>query len=170
VTRFSNAPRTISYCAGRDDAREPLFTAERVDHPFPKQLVADMRALAANEHCSFFAVVLGGLSILLARAPRQDRFVLALPFADQPTIGQPNLVGHCVTLLPFLAEIRESESLSSFLDRVQTQIAEIHDHRSSNLLDLLHDLHRVTPAKGISPTSVGLTDTKSFELQSSLAG
>lgn len=139
------------------------FTAERVDHPFPKQLVADLRALATDEHCSFFAVVLGGLSILLARASQQDRFVLALPFADQPTIGQPGLVGHCVTLLPFLAEFRESESVSSFLNRVQTQIAEIHDHRSFNLLDLLLDLHRVTPAKGISPTSVGLTNIKRFE-------
>ena len=149
----TNRPRTSQ----RD------FTAERVDHPFAQSLVVDMRKLATDQSCSLFAVVLSGLAILLARLARQNRFVLAIPFADQPTIGQPGLVGHCVSLLPFFAELRDRETIAAFLQRVQIQLGEVHDHSSFNLLDLMQDLRGAVHTKGISPISVGLTNVRKFE-------
>jgi non-ribosomal peptide synthetase component F len=46
-----------------------------------------MRSLAADQKRSFFAVVLAGLAILLARVSRQSRFVLAIPFADNQLLA-----------------------------------------------------------------------------------
>src|SRR5208283_430237 len=80
-------------------ADHPL-SARRLDHPIPASVVQELRAVAAKQGCSFFAVVLGSLAILLARISRQRRFVIALPTAEQPAIGQPGLVGHAVNLPP----------------------------------------------------------------------
>jgi hypothetical protein len=139
------------------------FSAERLDYTVPDRLVSDMRRFARDHGSSFLSVVLSGLSILLGRIAQQDRFVLVLPFADQPAIGQTGLVGHCVSLLPFLVELHGDETIGSFIERVQSQLGEIENHRSFTLLNLMQDLRRAAPAQGISPIPVGLTSIRKFE-------
>lgn len=139
------------------------FGAKRLMHVIPQSATAEMKRFAAAQGCSFFSVVLSGLALLLARISQQDRFVLALPVADQPTIGQPGLVGHCVSLLPFLVELRRKETAGRFVQRIQEQLGEMHDHSAFNWLDLMRDLRRATAAQGISANSAGLTHTRKFE-------
>src|SRR2546430_4921040 len=91
------------------------FTARRLDRSVALPAVQGLRALGVKQGCSFFTVVLGALSILLARLSRERRFVIALPTAEQPVIGQPDLVGHCVSLLPFVVDLQEAETISDFL-------------------------------------------------------
>ena len=78
------------------------FLARHFEHPVPVEVVKNLRAFRAKQGCSFFAVLLSSTAILLARVSGQRRFVMALPTAEQPLIGQPGLVGHCVNLLPLL--------------------------------------------------------------------
>jgi thioesterase domain-containing protein/acyl carrier protein len=139
------------------------FSARRLDHPIPAPVVEKLRALGAQQGCSFFSVLLSSLAILLARVSRQRRFVIALPTAEQPGIGQPNLVGHCVNLLPFLVDLREGETVSFFLKRVQSELLTAQDHAIFTMVSLLEDLHPVVPALGVSPISVGLTNVKKFK-------
>jgi thioesterase domain-containing protein len=126
-------------------------------------LVAELRELAAKQGCSFFALTLGALSILMARVSRQPRFVLALPTAEQPVLGQPELVGHCVALLPFLVDLREEESIRDFLSRVQRDLGAAHDHSACTLVSLFDNLRQVHNVQGVSPVSAGLTSFKKFQ-------
>jgi malonyl CoA-acyl carrier protein transacylase/thioesterase domain-containing protein/acyl carrier protein len=139
------------------------FSARHLDHPIPALVVEKLRALGAKQGCSFFSVLLSSLAILLARVSRQRRFVIALPTAEQPVIGQPSLVGHCVNLLPFVVELREGETVSLFLKRVQSDLLTAQDHAIFTMVSLLEDLHPVIPALGISPISAGLTNVKKFK-------
>jgi amino acid adenylation domain-containing protein len=139
------------------------FTARRLDRSIPAPVVENLRALGANEGCSFFAVLLSSLAILLARISQQRRFVIALPTAEQPVIGQPGLVGHCVSLLPFVVGLREGEAVSAFLQRVQGELLAALDHANFTMVSLLEDLRPVVPALGISPISTGLTNVKKFK-------
>lgn len=139
------------------------FIARRLDHPIPSGLMQNLRELGANQGCSLFAVLLSSLAILLARISGQRRFVIALPTAEQPVIGQPGLVGHCVNLLPFAVELRAGEVLSAFLRRVQSDLLAAQTHAIFTLISLLGDLRPVVPALGISPISVGLTNVKKFK-------
>src|SRR5208337_1684897 len=138
------------------------FIARRADRTIPASIVEDLRAVGAKQGCSFFAVMLSCVAILLARISRQHRFVIALPTAEQPAIGQPGLVGHCVNLLPFVVELREGESASAFLKRVQNELLTAQDHAIFTMVSLLEDLHPVVPGLGVSPISAGLTNVKKF--------
>ena len=138
------------------------FSARRLDHSMPSSVLRDLRALAAKQGCSFFVVLLSSLAILLARISRQRRFVIALPTAEQPSIGQPGLVGHCVNLLPFAVEIREGETVGTFLARVQSDLLVAQEHAIFTMASLLEDLHPSVPALGISPISTGLTSVRKF--------
>jgi len=138
------------------------FRAQRLDHPVPASLVQSLRAAAAKQGCSFFAVLLGSLAVLLARISQQRRFVIALPTAEQPVIGQPGLVGHCVNLLPFAVELREGEGAGAFLGRIQDELLAAQDHAIYTMISLLEDVHPFIPAPGISSVSTGLTNIKKF--------
>ena len=139
------------------------FVARRLDRPVAASDVQELRALAAKQGCSFFVVLLSSLAVLLARVSQQRRFVIALPTAEQPDIGQPGLVGHCVNLLPFVVELREGEALGAFVRRIQAELLAAQDHAIFTMVSLLEDLHPVAPALGISPMSAGLTNVKKFK-------
>jgi amino acid adenylation domain-containing protein len=139
------------------------FRARRIDTAVSASIVQDLRATAAQQGCSFFAALLGSLAVLFARVSRQRRFVLALPTAEQPVLGQPGLAGHCVNLLPVAVELREGESISDFLKRVQTDLIAAQDHSGFTLVSLLEDLRPLSQSPGLSPIAAGFTNIKKFK-------
>ena len=118
--------------------------------------------MAAKHGCSFFTALVGSLSILFARVSRQRRFVIALPTAEQPVSGQPGLVGQCVNLLPLAVELRESESISAFFKRLQSDLVQAQEHSIYTLLSLLQDLRPPASFPGLSPISAGFTNIGRF--------
>jgi len=162
-TKFANGFPVLVLPTDHPRTSRRDFAACRLDRAVAVPVVQGLRTLAAKQGCSFFAVVLGALSILLARLSRQRRFVIALPTAEQPVIGQRDLVGHCVSLLPFVVELLEGETISAFLARVQRELGAAHDHAAFTLVSLLDDLRPVVPALGVSPISAGLTSVKKFQ-------
>ena len=138
------------------------FKARCSARPIPASVVQDLRALAAKQGSSFFAVLLSSLAILFARVSRQRRFVIALPAADQPVVGKPGLVGHCVNLLPFAVEVHDGEAFGDFLKRVQCDLLAAQDHASFTMVSLLDDLRPGANAIGLSPISAGFTSVKRF--------
>ena len=147
-----------------DHPRTPRrdFLARRFDQPIPSSVTSQLRALAARQGCSFFALLLSSVALLLARVSRQRRFVIALPTAEQPDFGQAGLVGHCVNLLPFRVELRENEDFAAFLKRVQRDLLAAHEQGSFTMVSLLRELHPPAPMPGISPIAAGLTNVKKF--------
>ncbi len=145
----------------RNSRRE--FVARRLDHHISPRVVENLRTLAARQGCSFFTILLGSFAILLARLSQQRRFVTALPTAEQPSIGQPGLVGHCVNLLPFPVEIRDDEAVCAFLLRLQRELLASQEHAIFTVASLLEDLHPVVPGPGVSLIATGLTNVKKFK-------
>ena len=139
------------------------FLARHLEHPVPAEVVKNLRAFRAKQGCSFFAVLLSSTAILLARVSEQRRFVMALPTAEQPLIGQPGLVGHCVNLLPFAVDLRDGETVSAFVRRIQIELLASMDQSIFTLISLLEELRPRVPAIGISPISAGLTNIRKFK-------
>jgi len=108
-----------------------------------------LRALGVKQGCSFLhrssrcTVHLVGASF--PGAPVCDRPANA----EQPVIGQPDLVGHCVSLLPFVVDLQEAETISDFLARVQRELGAAHDHSAFTLVSLLQDLRPGVAVPGV---------------------
>ncbi len=138
------------------------YAAQRIVRTVPAKVVRELREFGKRNGCSLFVLTLSALSLLLARVSRQKRFVLALPSAEQPSLGQGDLVGHCVNLLPFIVDLRDSETVRELLARVQGELAMAHDHAAFSLVHLLRDLGSIETPPGVSPISAGLTSIKKF--------
>jgi len=141
------------------------YAAHRLARTIPASVVQKLREFGKKNGCSLFVMTLGALALLLARVSRQRRYVLALPSAEQPSFGQTDLVGHCVNLLPFLVDLREEETVRTYLARVQSELATAQDHTAFALVNLLEDLHSSSAPKGVAPVSAGLTSIKQFHPQ-----
>ena len=163
--KFANGFHALVLPTDRERPSRRQFAANHLERRISASLVHDLRKLAAEQGCSFFAVTLAALSLVLARISRQRSFVIALPTAEQPAVGQPNLVGHCVNMVPFAVELREGESASAFLARTNSDIAAAHDHAAFALVNLLEDLHPTKPAHGVVSISAGLTSVKKWNLK-----
>lgn len=133
--------------------------AIRVDRTIGAQIVDQLRGLASEQGCSLFAVNVAALAILLARVSGQGRFVLPLSTAEQPFLGKTDLVGHCVSLVPFLVELRAGEDVIALVRRIQGELAEAIDHLSFTTVNLLEDLASSGRTR-MSPVPVGLTGIK----------
>jgi amino acid adenylation domain-containing protein len=162
-SRFQDGFPVLTLPADHARTARREFAARRVDQPVSEAVVQNLRNLAAKQGCSLFAVLLSALAILLARVSGQRRFVIALPTAEQPSIGQPGLVGHCVNLLPFVVEFNEGELLSEFFARIQRELIAAQDHAIFNMARLLENLRPVVTALGSSAISAGLTNVKKFK-------
>jgi len=139
------------------------FAARRLDRAVAAPLVQKLRALGTEQGCSFFSVILAAWYVSLAGISRQRRFVIALPAAEQPMVGQPDLVGHCVSLLPFAVDLVEGESVRALIRRVQNELAEAQDHSAYNLINMREESRVTAPGHGVSSTGVALTNAKKFQ-------
>ena len=139
------------------------FGARRLDYHLSVGVIQNLRALRAKQGCSFFTVLLSSLAILFARISGQRHFVIALPIAEQPAIGQPGLVGHCVNLLPFAVELHEGESVYAFIRRVQSELLVTLENCAFTMISLLEELRPSISSIGISPIPAGLTNVKKFK-------
>lgn len=159
--KFANAVPALALPA--DFPRKPVreHRATRVDRLISTQLVEQVRAVAAEQGCSLFAVNVATLSILLARLSGQTRFILTLSIAEQPFLGQTQLVGHCVSLMPFLVELHPGEGVLALTRRVQQELAEAMDHLSFTTVNLMEELVPSSRTR-LSPIPVGLTGIKKF--------
>lgn len=160
--RFSSGFPALALPTDQPRPARRSYSARRLVRSIPASTVSRVRDFARKNGLSLFVFNLAALSVLLARASRQRQFVLALPSAEQPAFGQTDLVGHCVNLLPFIVDLRDSESLASYLARVQSELAAAHDHSSCTLVHLLQELGSISTPQGVSPVSAGLTSIREF--------
>jgi amino acid adenylation domain-containing protein len=140
------------------------FAARRKEVRVVSEKTQLLRTLAANQGWTFFALVLGAYSILLARISRQHNFVIAIPTAEQPVLGQSDLVGHCVNMLPFEVHFRAGDSVDTFITTVQEELAASHEYAAYTTAHLFEQLRPAKRMPGITPMSAGITSVKKWSL------
>ncbi|MEH1853289.1 MAG: amino acid adenylation domain-containing protein [Nostoc sp.] len=125
-----------------DRPRPPLrtFNAAREDWHLNPQLVANLKQLGTKLGCSFMTTILGGFEVWLHRLTGQNDLVVGIPSAGQAALGQYNLVGHCVNLLPLRSQIDGEKSFSDYLQTRRSAVLDAYDHQQFTFGNLVKKL------------------------------
>ncbi|MHC5858901.1 non-ribosomal peptide synthetase [Nostoc sp.] len=125
-----------------DRPRPPLrtFNAAREDWHLNPQLVANLKQLGTKLGCSFLTTILGGFEVWLHRLTGQNDLVVGIPAAGQAALGQYNLVGHCVNLLPLRTQIDGEKSFSDYLQTRRSAVLDAYDHQQFTFGNLVKKL------------------------------
>ncbi|MDZ7993449.1 MAG: non-ribosomal peptide synthetase [Nostoc sp. EfeVER01] len=125
-----------------DRPRPPLrtFNAAREDWHLNPELVANLKQLGTKLGCSFMTTILGGFEVWLHRLTGQNDLVVGIPAAGQAALGQYNLVGHCVNLLPLRSQINGEKSFSDYLQTRRSAVLDAYDHQQFTFGSLVKKL------------------------------
>ncbi|MEH1861358.1 MAG: amino acid adenylation domain-containing protein [Nostoc sp.] len=125
-----------------DRPRPPLrtFNAAREDWHLSPELVANLKQLGTKLGCSFMTTILGGFEVWLHRLTGQNDLVVGIPAAGQAALGQYNLVGHCVNLLPLRSQIHGEKSFSDYLQTRRSAVLDAYDHQQFTFGSLVKKL------------------------------
>ena len=140
LSRLAAAPPPPELPADHARPRCRSFASARIDHVLDAGLVAAIRATGASRKASFFATLLAAFATLLHRLGGQDNLVIGVPSAGQAGGEHPQLVGHCVHVLPVRVAIDPSRSFGELLDGVRREVVAAFEHRHATLGGLLRHL------------------------------
>ena len=116
------------------------FNSRRDDFLVDTKFINGLQQLSKMYKCSFITVFVAAFEIFLYHLTGQTVITLGLPAAGQPATGQPNLVGHCVNLLPLRTVIREEISFADYLQQRTEEILDAIDHQQITLGSLIKKL------------------------------
>ncbi len=89
---------------------------------------AGLRRTAAASGATLFSTLFTALQIVIGRLSNTSDVVIGVPVALQAVEDRPDLVGHCVNMLPFRSPIDWNKSFSSMVRMAAGRLAEGFDH------------------------------------------
>lgn len=154
-----------------DFPRPPLRTyrSARADYALAPSLVADLKKVGLEAGSSFVTTLLAAFEVLLAQLTGQNEVVVGLPAAGQSASGQPQLVGHCVNLLPLRSQPYTDGDFLSYLRQRKTALFDAYEHQQLTFgsllkkLRLMRDAARVPLAPVMFNIDLGLASDVAFQ-------
>lgn len=124
LDEFDTIPPVVDFPT---DATRPgmrTFESRRIDLRIPVDRLNGYKALGAASGASLFNVLLAGWLAYVARLTGTTDLVVGIPSAGQVSSGMPNLVGHCVNLLPLRVNVDLQEAFTVLVRSVQERMGE----------------------------------------------
>ncbi|NNL78724.1 MAG: acyltransferase domain-containing protein, partial [Desulfobacterales bacterium] len=165
MDRFKESFPVLQLPADHPQNRMGSYEAQRIDLNLSGEVVGSLKDVCKKKGWSLFTVFVAAYKMMLFRLTGQENFVIGLPTAEQPLIGQENLVGHCVNLVPLWCPTDTGMIYENFIDAVQQALFESYDHQIYTFVDLLNEEGIPFDQTGVSPLPAGLTTTKKYSTE-----
>lgn len=95
---------------------------------FDATLLASLRATAAASGATLFSTLFTALQIVIGRLSNTTDVVIGVPVAAQLAEDRPDLVGHCVSMLPFRSPLHWDTPFAEAARAAASRLAEGFDH------------------------------------------
>lgn len=116
------------------------YASRRLDAALPAELVAAVKRTGTKAGASFVITMLAAFEVLLAKLTGQTDLVVGLPAAGQAALGYPDLVGHCVNLLPLRSTPQPGTPFCDYLNERKRSLYDALDHQQITFGALLQKL------------------------------
>src|SRR4030095_1232430 len=99
---------------------------------FDATLLAALRKTAAGNGATLFATLFTALQVVIGQLTGTSDVAIGVPVAAQASDGHPDLVGHCVRMLPFRSPLDWDSPFSSAVRTAAGRLAGGFDHARSS--------------------------------------
>ena len=127
--KLADAPYTLDLPT--DHPRPPVQTSNgaNIARMLPDDLSAGVLALAAQEDCSLFMVLLAAFNVLMARYSGQDDLLVGTPISGRKRTELEKIVGFFLHTLVIRADLSGNPSFREFLARTRQTVLEAFAHQ-----------------------------------------
>lgn len=140
LAQFDGSVPVLDLPADRARPARRAFESKREDVLFDAALIADVKRYAGKRGASLFGVLLAGFGAMLARLTGQSDLVIGVPSAGQSASEMPQLVGHCVNLLPVRLSLDAAMPAVQALADTQSVLFDAFEHHRYTFGTLLKKL------------------------------
>ncbi|PIE22242.1 MAG: non-ribosomal peptide synthetase [Planctomycetota bacterium] len=116
------------------------FQAGFTSHRFDAKQLSRIEALASQTRSSTVSVLIAGVATLLYRLTEHSDLTIGMPVARQGIENRPQLVGHCVQLLPLRLSIDSTAPFSHLVTDARSAILDATEHYDFGFGELVRDL------------------------------
>lgn len=116
------------------------FTSRRIDQPLDPELMTGLRRIGSASGTSLFATMFSGFAALLHRLTGQDDLVIGIAAAGQLASDMPQLVGHCVNLLPLRVAVDAQMPFDALMRESGNTLLDAFEHQTLTYGALLKKL------------------------------
>jgi amino acid adenylation domain-containing protein len=187
------APHVLALPTDRPRPPRQTYNGSRYSLVLSRELTAALKALAAEQSCTLFMVMLAAFNVLLGRYAGQDDVLIGSPIAGRRRTELEGLVGLFVNTLVFRNDLSGNPSFRSLLSRVRETALEAFGHQElpfEKLVEIMQPVRDMShsplfqvmfiqqnapwdagliPGLEVSPGEIGTTDTAKYDLSVSAA-
>ncbi|MGI8967597.1 MAG: amino acid adenylation domain-containing protein [Chloroflexota bacterium] len=140
IAQFTELPPLLDLPVDRPRPATRVFDGATVLHVIPDNVKQAVRRAGAKDGATLLTTLLAAFDTLLFRLTNQRDVVVGVPAAMQPMVNAPDLVGHCVNLLPLRAQAPEDEGFTHFLRRTRAHLLDAYEHQNHTYGTLIREL------------------------------
>ncbi|MDR3637142.1 MAG: amino acid adenylation domain-containing protein [Isosphaeraceae bacterium] len=139
--KLAGAPPVLDVPADRP--RPPVFTRRGGAAPWQVEdgLARRLKALAASEGATLYAVLLATFQALIGRYTGQDDFLVGSPFAGRSRAGFEGVIGYFINMLPLRADLSDDPPFRALLRRTGATVLEALEHQDYPFSLMVERLH-----------------------------
>lgn len=143
LNKLDQSPPTLDLPGDRPRPAQRSYGAGRIDHRLSADLLAALKKTGAAQGASLVTTMLAGFASLLHRLTGSEDLVIGLSAAGQSQYAMPDVVGHCVNLLPLRLRPRAGVSFVEFLRAARGEVLDAQDHQGITFGALIPQLKLV---------------------------
>jgi hypothetical protein len=133
------APTRLSIDRGEElgvEAGALEFSEQRVN--LSEELTSELQQLARHEKITLNTIVQGAWALLLSRYSNESRVMFGTTVSGRPgeLAGVERMVGMFINTVPFQVEIKQSETVASWLKQIQQKHTEIRQYEHTPLMKI----------------------------------
>jgi len=115
-----------------DHPRPPMksFNGATYRKKIGQPALKEIKRAGAQQKCTLFVTLLGGLVALMGRLSGQDDIVVGVPAAGQSLVENKALVGHCVNFVPMRGRPSDDLTIAQFLEQLRKTVFDAYDHQN----------------------------------------
>jgi amino acid adenylation domain-containing protein len=128
TSRYEDIPPLPELPTDRPRPQQRTYAGATYTTQFDATLLASLKKTAAAQGAMLFATLFTALQVVIGRLTNSSEVVIGVPVAAQAADGRPDLVGHCVSMLPFRSPLEWDHSFANAVRVVASRLAEGFDH------------------------------------------
>jgi amino acid adenylation domain-containing protein len=140
LQQFQTVPDPLELPADRPRLPVKSYRGSRFSVQFDGPLARNLKKLAAQHRTTLFTTLLAVYETLVHRLTGQNDFVVGIPVAWQPMLGDADLVAHCINFVPMRARIEPTATFAQYLDASRRRALDISEHQNFTYGSLLSKL------------------------------
>jgi amino acid adenylation domain-containing protein len=137
---FKTIPKPLDLPGDFERESFRTYDSKRIDLLVDPILVGKIKKLGGKLGMSYYTTLMTAFEILIHKLTKKEDLVIGISSATQSVLGEYDLCGHLVNLLPIRLPFEKSDSFESLGKKLKKKMLDGFDHQSFTFGSLLNEL------------------------------